>query len=69
MTDNPPTPDTPNTTNTALDAAIGHGAHAVADRHHINIPPELREDLARTVLGAAWPHLNPTTSEGNPQTT
>ncbi|MCW6003748.1 hypothetical protein K1W54_04025 [Micromonospora sp. CPCC 205371] len=37
---------------------VAAGAVAVfADQHQLHIPPELREDLARAVLTAAWDHL------------
>jgi hypothetical protein len=49
-----PRPDGPS------DAAVTIGAQAVAaftDEYQVQLPPELREDLARSVLTAAWPHL------------
>ncbi|GLI03907.1 hypothetical protein [Phytohabitans aurantiacus] len=42
------------------DAAITTGAQAVAafaNKHQLQIPPALREDLARDVLTAAHTHL------------
>ncbi|MEH1130145.1 hypothetical protein [Micromonospora sp. CPCC 206061] len=42
------------------DTAVTIGAQAVAafaDEYQVQLPPELREDLARSVLTAAWPHL------------
>jgi hypothetical protein len=41
------------------DTAVATGAAAVAafaDQHHLTIPPQLREDLARQVLTAASQH-------------
>ncbi|MEH1128357.1 hypothetical protein [Micromonospora sp. CPCC 206061] len=43
------------------DVAVTVAASAVAafaDQHQLHIPPEVREDLARTVLTAAWDHLS-----------
>jgi hypothetical protein len=38
--------------------ALGAGAVAAfADEHRLQIPPELREDLARDVLTAAGQHV------------
>jgi hypothetical protein len=52
------------------DAAVASGAGAVAlfaDQHGIPIPPSLREDLARKVLSAAWPHITSSTKDGSPE--
>ncbi|MEJ3742803.1 hypothetical protein WEI85_05895 [Actinomycetes bacterium KLBMP 9797] len=46
------------------DAAVTTGARAVAafaDRHRLDIPDELREELARQVLTAARPNLDTAT--------
>jgi hypothetical protein len=51
------------------DAAIASGAQAVAifaNRHRVTIADSLREDLARSVLTAAWPHL-PTPNHDGPK--
>jgi hypothetical protein len=52
------------------DAAVASGAGAVAlfaDQHGIAIPPSLREDLARKVLSAAWPHITSSRKDGSPE--
>jgi hypothetical protein len=51
------------------DAAVTIGAQAVAafaDEYKVQLPPHLREDLARSVLTAAWPHLTSAMRDTSP---
>lgn len=56
-----PSPTAGEHTRQVSDVAITVAAGAIAvfaDQHQLHIPPEVREDLARTVLTAAWDHLS-----------